>query len=100
MDAMKMNTLGAAACALVLSGVTAAAQSNNPQVTTPSGQNSGAGIPGQPGNQSGPATQPGTVGSTAPTMQDNPTTRHQDPAGVKGLPGNKSGDPAKRPAPR
>jgi len=96
---MKLSTLGAVVCALVLSGVTASAQSNNPPATAPSGQNSGAGIPGQPGSKSGPAAQKGTVGSTATTKQGNTTTQEQDSAHIKGLPGNKSGEPEKRPAP-
>jgi hypothetical protein len=98
MDAMKLSTLGAMMCALVLSGVTASAQSNNPPATAPSGQNSGAGIAGQPGNKNGPPAQKGTVGS-ATTTQGNTTTQEQDPAHIKGLPGNKSGEPEKRPAP-
>ena len=101
---MKLSTLGTVMCALVLSGVTASAQSNYPPVTAPSGQNSGAGIPGQPGNKNGPAAkngsaaQQGTVGS-ATTKQGNITTQEQDSAHVKGLPGNKSGEPEKRPQP-
>ncbi len=95
---MKLSTLGAVMCALVLSGVTASAQSNYPPVTAPSGQNSGAGIPGQPGNKNGPpAARQGTVGSTATTKQGNITTQEQDSARIKGLPGNKSGEPEKRP---
>ncbi len=96
---MKLRTLGAVACALVLSGVTASAQSNNSPATAPSGQNSGAGIAGQPGNKNGPAARQGTVGSTATTGQGNTTTQEQDAARIKGLPGNKSGEPEKRPAP-
>jgi hypothetical protein len=97
---MKLNTLGAAMCALILSVVTASAQSNNSPATAPSGQNSGAGIPGQPGNKNGPPAQKGTVGSTATTKQGNITTQEQDSARIKGLPGNKSGEPEKRPQPR
>jgi hypothetical protein len=97
---MKLNTLGAAMCALILSVVTASAQSNNSPATAPSGQNSGAGIPGQPGNKNGPPAQKGTIGSTATTKQGNITTQEQDSARIKGLPGNKSGEPEKRPQPR
>src|SRR5690242_2276192 len=99
MNVMKFSTLGAVVCALVLSGVTASAQSNNSPATAPSGQNSGAGIPGQPGNKNGPPAQKGTVGSTATTKQGNTTTQEQDSARIKGLPGNKSGEPEKRSAP-
>ena len=51
-------------------------------------QNSGAGKPGLPGNNSGPTqTQSGT---TSP----GPSATPHDTSGVKGLPGNKSGPTA------
>jgi hypothetical protein len=82
---------------LVLASVTlalpASAQTDKPNVTAPSANNSGAGIAGQPGNKNGPAPNKGTVGSA--TNQENPAVSNQDPANVKGLPGNKSGPPAK-----
>ncbi|MET3997835.1 hypothetical protein ABIC08_002341 [Bradyrhizobium sp. RT9b] len=56
--------------------------------TAPSAQNSGTGIAGAPGSESGPSPT-GTVGQTMSTQQ-------QDSSNVKGLPGNKSGPPAKR----
>lgn len=90
------------AVALVLTVLPSAvsAQATKPDVSTaPSTQNSGAGIPGQPGNKSGPAVKPGeTVGSSSTTNQENPTVRMQDPSNIKGLPGNKSGPPAKQPS--
>lgn len=78
----------------------ASGQTNKPDVSSaPSAQNSGAGIPGQPGNKNGPAVKPGeTVGSSSATDQHNPTVQAQDPSNVKGLPGNKSGPPAKQPS--
>lgn len=87
--------------ALMVLSPAASAQTNKPDVSSaPSAQNSGAGIPGQPGNKSGPAVKPGeTVGSSSTTTdQHNPTVQSQDPSNVKGLPGNKSGPPAKQPA--
>jgi len=60
--------------------------------TSPSAQNSGAGIAGAPGNKNGPPAKTGTVGSSS----QNQSVQEQDPANVKGLPGNKSGPPAKR----
>jgi hypothetical protein len=66
------------------------------QVTVPSGQNSGTGIPGQPGSKSGPAAKssPETTGSD---MNDhNRAVRQQDSSKIPGQPGNKSG-PAVRP---
>jgi hypothetical protein len=49
---------------------------------TPTAPNSGAGVPGSPGNKSGPAVKPG---------EHNPTVSGQDQSKVPGLPGNKSG---------
>lgn len=60
--------------------------------TSPSAQNSGAGIAGAPGNKNGPPAQKGTVGANS----QNSTVQQQDPSNIKGLPGNKSGPPAKR----
>ncbi len=86
------------ALVLTAAALPALAQSNpstnSPKVTAPSGQNSGAGIQGSPGNKNGPAASSGTVGSSAGS-QDNSTVRQQDPAKIKGMPGNKSGPPAK-----
>ena len=90
--------LGAIAVAMAVSAVTASAQSDKPNVTVPSAQNSGAGIPGDPGNKNGPAVQPGTVGSNSRTTVDgtDSTVKDQDSANIKGLPGGKSG-PTVRP---
>jgi hypothetical protein len=67
------------------------AQSTQPQPTSP---NSGAGIPGQPGNKSGPAVKPPSA--TTGSGVDAGVGRNQDAAKVPGLPGSKSG-PAVRP---
>ena len=69
------------------------AQSTKPGV--PSGQNSGAGIPGKAGGKSGPAVEPGTARSSPADKQENPTVRQQDPSNIQGMKGNKSGPPAK-----
>jgi hypothetical protein len=76
--------------------VPAFAQTDKPNVTAPSANNSGAGIAGQPGNKNGPAPNKGTVG--AATNSENPTVSNQDAANVKGMPGNKNGPPAKPPS--
>jgi hypothetical protein len=89
----------AVAFGLTVSAPVAAFAQQKPDVSgSPSAQSSGAGIPSQPGNQSGPAVKPaeGTVGQTAPDQQ-NTTVQQQDSSKVKGLPGNKSGPPAKPP---
>ena len=54
--------------------------------TSPSSQNSGAGIAGQPGGKNGPAPK-----STASNDQNNPTTQLQDTSKIQGKPGSKSG---------
>ena len=81
------------ALGLALSTPAALAQSTKPDV--PSGQNSGAGIPGKAGSKSGPAVKSGTVGSGSAEKQENPTVRQQDPSKIQGMKGNKSGPPAK-----
>ncbi|WP_409362824.1 hypothetical protein [Bradyrhizobium diazoefficiens] len=68
------------------------ADTTNGVATSPSAQNSGAGIAGAPGNKNGPPAHTGTVGSNS----QNKSVQEQDPSNVKGLPGNKSGPPAKR----
>jgi hypothetical protein len=97
-----------AAAVLALSAIASPALSQNGassgagQVTVPSGQNSGAGIPGQPGNKNGPAAQrpSGTMGAGAPSQQapSGDAVRQQDPAKIQGLPGNKSGPAAHPPS--
>jgi hypothetical protein len=90
--------LGAVAVAMAVFAVTASAQSDKPDVTVPSAQNSGAGISGYPGNKNGPAVERGTVGSnTRTTNPDNSTVKDQDPSNIKGLPGGKSGTAVKPP---
>lgn len=64
-------------------------------VPVPSGQNSGAGIPGQPGNKNGPAT---TGAGAASPQAPGEAVRGQDPAKIPGLPGNKSGPAVKSPS--
>jgi hypothetical protein len=91
--------IGAVALTLAVLPQSVSAQTTNPDASAaPSAQSSGAGIPGQRGNKSGPAAKPGTVGSSSTTTQENPTVRLQDPSNTKGLPGNKSGPPAKQPS--
>ena len=94
---MRKIFVSAAACVLIATAYPAFAQTNNPNVSNPSSQNSGTGISGYSGNKNGPAAQKGTVGS-ATTGQDNSTVRQQDSSKVQGLPGNKSGPPAKSPS--
>jgi hypothetical protein len=85
-----LNVIALASATLA---VPAFAQTDKPNVTAPSANNSGAGIAGQPGNKNGPAADKGTVGTA--TNPQNPSVSNQDAANVKGLPGNKNGPPAK-----
>jgi hypothetical protein len=93
----------AGAVALALMTLPAAAQSTPPggasQATVPPG-NSGAGKPGQPGNQSGPAvTGPsGTIGSGANSSEQHNQSVNQDASKVPGLTGGKSGPAVKPPS--
>ena len=91
-----LKMLGGAAAALVIMALPAAAQTTAPnpsgQNAAPTSPNSGAGIPGKPGNKSGPSVKPspgagGTTGSSA-----------QDPSNIPGKPGSKSGPTQKPPA--
>jgi len=94
-----MKLLHAAAGMLAMVALPALAETNNSsQVTGPSAQSSGVGVPGQTGSKSGPAVRPprGSSGATASTDQTNPSTRLQDPSKIEGKPGNKSGSPPKR----
>jgi len=84
--------------AIALATVTlpASAQNTAPsgggQVTVPSGQNSGAGIPGKPGSKSGPAAKPSSSETTgSDTSDQNRAVRQQDSSKIPGQPGNKSG---------
>ena len=84
---------------LAVTALPALAQTNNsPNVSTPSGQNSGAGVSGYPGNKNGPAVK-GTVGSGTSTSQQNSAVQQQDAAKIPGMRGNKSG-PAENKPPR
>jgi hypothetical protein len=58
-------------------------------VTVPSAQNSGVGIPSFAGTEAGPAVQPGTVGLAAGPY--NLSVREQDASHIPGLPGAEAG---------
>lgn len=84
------NIVGTVIVAAAVSAPPAAAQTMNLDTHVPSAQNSGAGIPGDAGIQSGPPPRSATVAE-----QVNPTVKQQDSAEIAGLPGNKNGAPAK-----
>ena len=89
-----MTRFLAGCIALITATFPAAAQTTDPgsapKVTVPSGQNSGAGIPGMRNTESGPAAKPTDTGSNA-MKGNNEAVREQDTAKIPGLPGSKSG---------
>lgn len=92
-----MKLLQAAALlALIASPAFAAQNTAGPGANTPSAQNSGAGIAGQPGAKNGPATN--SQGQIANSKQTDSTTRLQDTAKIPGQPGGKSGPAVMPPA--
>jgi hypothetical protein len=105
----RMLRLAAVALAFATMASPAFSQTGTPsgagagQVTVPSGQNSGAGIPGQPGNKNGPSagSPSATTGAGANSQAPEPnngTVRQQDSAKIPGQPGSKSGPAAKPPS--
>ena len=79
-----MNKIATLAAVLLIANVVGPAAFA--QTTT--APNSGAGVPGLPGNKSGPAVRPG---------QNSSTGVSQDQSKVPGLPGDKSGVAVKPP---
>ncbi len=99
---MRTVIVGVAA-ALAFTIVPALAQTanpaNSPPAAAPTGQNSGAGVPGAAGNKSGPAVKsPSGTSGAGPTDQNNATTGQQDATKVPGMPGNKSGPAVRSPS--
>jgi hypothetical protein len=96
-----MSKLIAVAAMIVCLGAPALAQSGG-NVSVPSGQNSGAGIQGHPGNKNGPAAKSPTTGSATSTSEQDAeqgkVTRQQDSAKIPGKTGGKSGPAARRPS--
>ena len=86
---MTMRLLQAAVLLAAIASPALAQNNVDPRTSIPSAQNSGAGIPGQPGGKNGPAINP--QGQSAGSQQANPTTRLQDASKIPGAPGGKSG---------
>jgi hypothetical protein len=88
------------ALTLALAGLPAAsfaqAQSNDQTAPKRDGV-SKPGVPGEPGNKSGPAVTPQNSQSGTSTEPNERTTREQDTSGVPGKPGNKSGPATRAP---
>ena len=90
---------GPLAVAIAFLPVAAVAQTSSPGTqdrpsVTPTTPNSGAGVPGHPGNKSGPAARrSGTTGSDV-----NSGTSTQDTSKIPGKPGGKSGPATRSPS--
>lgn len=96
-----MFKIAVGATALTFLTLSAVAQTTSPGATDmppqPSSPNSGAGIEGKPGHQSGPAVNPPeTTGAATP---DEANKMPQDTSKIPGLPGNKSGPAVRNPSP-
>lgn len=95
---------GPIALVIAILPVAAIAQTTGPssqdQSVVPTTPNSGAGIPGQPGNKSGPpARRSGTSGSGVNSSSDvNGGMQTQDASKIPGKPGSKSGPAVKSPS--
>ena len=86
---MKLLLGTIAACALIALPAMAGLPDGAGQLTVPSAQNSGVGIPGLPGTESGPAIRP--HGAFAKGNQNDLALREQDSAGIVGEPDSESG---------
>jgi len=95
---MTIKMMSAIMFALTMSALPAMAHTSAHDVSIPSVQNSGAGIPGLPGDEDGAAVQPESVlGSGAALRPHNATVRELDAASIPGLPGTESGPSVKTP---
>ena len=96
--AMPKFFVGCVALVIAMFPAGAIAQKTGPdsqaiQSVQPTSPNSGAGIPGQPGNKSGPpAKKPETTGSDANSKPS------QDVSKIPGKPGSKSGPAVRSPS--
>jgi hypothetical protein len=97
-----MLRLVTAAIAVAIVTLPASAQTTGPgagaQTTVPSGQNSGAGIPGKPGSKSGPAAKSSSETTGSDMSDHNRAVRQQDSSKIPGQPGNKSGPTIRPPS--
>jgi hypothetical protein len=90
------------AIALAIVALPASAQTTgrpeSAQVTAPSGQNSGAGIPGKPASKSGPAVKSSSETTGSDMSDHNRAVRQQDSSKIPGQPGNKNGPTVRPPS--
>lgn len=93
--------LAALAAPVFAQSTTTQPNSSTPQQNEPGdGGRSKVGVPGQPGNKSGPSDQRGETGAATGEegdMSPNDNAAGSDNSKVPGLPGNKSGPAQKSP---
>jgi hypothetical protein len=96
--------VGSIALVIAMLSIAAVAQTTGPnsqdQSVAPTTPNSGAGIPGHPGNKSGPpASKSGTTGSGVNSGSDaSGGMQGQDASKIPGKTGSKSGPTARSPS--
>ena len=95
----KTKIMSAIMFALTVTTLPAMARTSASNVLIPSAQDSGVGIAGLPGDEDGPAVQPGAVvGSSAAMRRSSLSAREQDAANIPGLPGTEAGPSLKPPS--
>lgn len=93
-----MKMMSAVIFALTMTAPPAMARTSAHDVSIPSAQNSGAGIPGLPGDEDGAAIKPeSALGTSTATRPQDASVREQDAADIPGLPGTESGMSVKSP---
>ncbi|MBR0797425.1 hypothetical protein JQ615_18720 [Bradyrhizobium jicamae] len=96
---MKKIKTSAIMLALTIAALPAMARTAAPNISIPSSQNSGTGIAGLPGDEAGPAVQPGAMpGASAAMRPSSLSVREQDTADIRGLPGTEAGPSMKPPS--
>ena len=93
----KIKMMSAIVFALAMTALPVMARMSG-HISMPSAQNSGAGIPGLPGDQDGAAVQPeSALGFGSARRPHNSLVREQDAANIRGLPGTEAGPSVKTP---
>src|ERR1700751_894923 len=88
----KIKMMSAIMFALTMTALPTMTRASTHDISIPSAQNSGAGIPSLPGDEDGAAVQPGlAVGFGAARPPHNSSVRERDAANIPGLPGTESG---------
>jgi hypothetical protein len=95
----KIKMMSAIMLALAMTALPAMARMSKPDISFPSARNSGAGIPGLPGDEDGVAVQPGAgLRSSATMTPSHLSVSEQDAANIPSLPGTEAGPALKAPS--